>query len=712
IRSDVFQLGKVLELLLNGTKSDEDLWAISQYATREEKEDRYANVSELGEDINNYLTHKPISAKKSSGSYVLRKFISRHKTAVSLSSLLFVIIVLFTGLYIQQIGKERKQTENALIKAQNESQRAITALKKADEAAHRAQEASLKADSARKLAESRSESLVRANNLVRLEKERSEDEAAKSKAILGFVNSLFSEGHPNTSQGDTLSIFEIMERGEQNLSESDYRLDIKTEILRNTAKIYKAWNDNPRAHALYKQIKEYDKELYGESSERYFSSFFALAETSHNDHMVAHYQELLAELRRYGKPDKETYILTLLRMAEKYFYSNRYDKYEELFAKARLEFDLIKDESKEFAIWQTLAKYWSWGKDEKAEYCYQKAYQLIIDRYGTSSFQYAHCLHEHASYLGHMGHFNKAISQYKEALNITRNLYGDISYPIGFCYNGLGIVYQQKGELDSAAHNFKKATEIHEMLLGSENLQTLIAQKNWATMYYKSGQYEKAIPVLRQSVDDFVKYVPSFFQSIVKARYFLAESLKETGNWKEAEDLYRLNIKNILNYAEEHVTTPGIKTWEIINEGGVCEVLYGKGKINKSFQSFDTTLIMAKKHIPNHPFIPYHEVNYATRIAKEFQLYDSARNMIYRAEKNFETHHPGRINDIQKAKLRRGYCLWKLGEFEEGYSLIADCYNYFTPTNRPDLKNEARGYLDQMQEMVSIQSAISQVKGN
>ncbi|MEM6526153.1 MAG: protein kinase, partial [Bacteroidota bacterium] len=378
IRSDVFQLGKVLELLLNGTKSNVDLWAISQYATREEKEDRYANVGELGEDINNYLTHKPISAKKSSGSYVLRKFISRHKTAVSLSSLLFVIIVLFTGLYIQQIGKERKQTENALIKAQNESQRAITALKKADEAAHKAQEASLKADSARKLAESRSESLVRANNLVRLEKERSEDEAAKSKAILGFVNSLFSEAHPNTSLGDTLTIFELMEKGETALSKTNYRLDIKTEILRNTAKIYQAWED-PKAHLIYKEIMEYDENLYGKSSNQYFSSFFEMIETSpaRGEKKVILYNQLLEELQSNGENSTETKILVLQRLAIKYYWMNNYHKYDSLFTEARDLLASLNGSCDDFSIYQAFAKYWAWKRNEKAEYFYDKTYELI-----------------------------------------------------------------------------------------------------------------------------------------------------------------------------------------------------------------------------------------------------------------------------------------------------------------------------------------------
>ena len=99
-----------------------DLDAIVVKAMCKEPGQRYATVEQLETDVRRYLTGLPVLAQPESRSYVLRKFIKRHRTAVALASVATVVLIAFAAVMTvqrsriraqaQRIARERDRAEN------------------------------------------------------------------------------------------------------------------------------------------------------------------------------------------------------------------------------------------------------------------------------------------------------------------------------------------------------------------------------------------------------------------------------------------------------------------------------------------------------------------------------------------------------------------------------------------------------------------------
>lgn len=94
VLSDIFSLGKLLELMSRGFQ-DAELNAIAAKATATDPAQRYSAVGALTEDLRAYRAGKPVNAFSTSPAYVMRKFAGRQKVLVT--SFACVAILLITG---------------------------------------------------------------------------------------------------------------------------------------------------------------------------------------------------------------------------------------------------------------------------------------------------------------------------------------------------------------------------------------------------------------------------------------------------------------------------------------------------------------------------------------------------------------------------------------------------------------------------------------
>ena len=142
-QSDLFSLGKLLSFLLTGgvstvgdtdqtlanhkgktrvNSSNAELNAIIAKATAEQPQQRYKSVTELRQEVENYLAHRPIASYKTSRLYQIKKALQR-KPLVSLLSLSLVTSgLVFTALTAQQNQKLRAEqalTEDMVLELTN-----------------------------------------------------------------------------------------------------------------------------------------------------------------------------------------------------------------------------------------------------------------------------------------------------------------------------------------------------------------------------------------------------------------------------------------------------------------------------------------------------------------------------------------------------------------------------------------------------------------
>ena len=102
-----------------------DLDAIVMMALRKEPRRRYGSAELLAEDIERYLDGRPVCARHPSRTYYLRKFLRRHRTAVSLGAFAFLSLVAGTAVAVKQTAAARRERDRAAA-ALTRAQQALT----------------------------------------------------------------------------------------------------------------------------------------------------------------------------------------------------------------------------------------------------------------------------------------------------------------------------------------------------------------------------------------------------------------------------------------------------------------------------------------------------------------------------------------------------------------------------------------------------------
>nr|WP_241749861.1 serine/threonine-protein kinase [Vibrio vulnificus] len=111
-QSDLYSLGKILQLLFPHMKKRSDLYFIAEKATQAIAEQRYLSVSELRVDIENMLACRPISLKQHIPLYTTKRLIQRRPMPTFLLTLLVMTGVMFTSTLI---NKNRQLEQEKLI---------------------------------------------------------------------------------------------------------------------------------------------------------------------------------------------------------------------------------------------------------------------------------------------------------------------------------------------------------------------------------------------------------------------------------------------------------------------------------------------------------------------------------------------------------------------------------------------------------------------
>lgn len=88
--SDVYSLGKLLEALMDGLKTPNDIRAIIRHATANEPSARYGSVDALMEDIQNYREGFAVNARTGGAGYRIGKFLKRRRLVVAGAGAAFI----------------------------------------------------------------------------------------------------------------------------------------------------------------------------------------------------------------------------------------------------------------------------------------------------------------------------------------------------------------------------------------------------------------------------------------------------------------------------------------------------------------------------------------------------------------------------------------------------------------------------------------------
>ena len=466
-----------------------ELRAILRKALAELPADRYASALELAEDLDAYLSHRPLRALPRTRRYVIGKFARRHRLGLAASAAVLLAILAGSGLALYGLVQAR---------------------------------------AAQQLAE---ESAAQARR-----------EAARSATLASFLRDVLGGITPDEARGqDTTLLQRIFDRAQRRAEEqlagdpallleataqigANLRLIGKSEASATalTAVLARV-EGTPLAHAaaaiqarraLATALYEMDQDPKArEVAER------ALADTlAHHAGDVAMQVGALSDLawvqQILDPPSALKHMQDALRLAQASL-----DPRDPL----RVEVGLL------------LATIYLRAADaDSAQPLFDQGIPLLIERYGADHPRVHRARSEAAIVLLRRREFATAEPLLRELLDQAEKLYGaDHAATLSLVKN-LGSALRQQGKVEQAAPYYERGYEAQLRLHGPQHTSTLIAFNNLARLRVDQGRAGEILEALRQNVADGERALGSDTRVPAEFRQTLARALAATGHGEEA----------------------------------------------------------------------------------------------------------------------------------------------------------------------------------
>lgn len=444
-RTGVSRLKKILQ---------GDLDNIVMMALRKEPERRYTSAEQLSEDIARYLKGHPVSARKDTPGYRIKKFVRRNRVAVFATSAIFLLLVGFSASTVMQA-------------------RAVAA-----------------------------------------QRDRAEVEAEKANQVAEFLVALFDSADPNENQGEPVSVQEILRNGAERIEEelSD-QPEVRSTILTHLARVHNRLGLLDESSTLFRKSLKIHRELFGDQSTKAASIRTNIAENLINQGRFDEADSLLdlsLSIQRAGLPGKHKDIAaTLNGKAGIAYHRGEFDQAESYFKESIGIWIANKgDTDNQIVIGYSglAAAQIANKKQAEAEQNLIRALEVADSLKITKHIALAGVLNN----LGHLyatqKRLEEADSLFVLSLAMRRELFGDQHQIIPVSLNNLAMIRRQMGRLDEA-EQFALEGLILQRRIGGTVVGR--AAKNVAAIQLDMGKYVESeahsLEALRILTDGFGK---------------------------------------------------------------------------------------------------------------------------------------------------------------------------------------------------------------
>ena len=505
-----------------------DLDTIVTRALHPEPDRRYSSAEALSADIERHLEGLPILARADSIGYRLGKFVQRNRTAVlSIAGVIFLL----TGLvlfHIHQLGEQR---------------------------------------------------------------DRAKLQALRAQTTMTFLENMFEGADPEVALGDTMSVFDLLDRGTR-------ALDVMEDVPESAAQTRLVLG---RLH-----FKLGDAALSRDLLEDALTSFLNLGPEFRSDAAQAamvlgeafmllgdhgkadeHFSEAIELHRSQGRAGLRDLADDLIHYGVSLEQMGRYSEAREMIQEARQILDGISTPDEVLladAAYALASVEMNEGEYETAESLMWDALATYRVHRDVPPSKLANALNNLGNLLADTHDFDGAEALLHESIEIRKRLFGDDHPIISESYNNLafvpyargnyaradslfrlslaivesrvgrnnrsfamtlsnlGWIHMAQNEVETAEVTFKEALKIMEAASGSNSADAALLLGNVGTALQRNGRLEEAEHYLRRALE--VRTEIHGLQNIHVAwrTYAVAELLRTMGRSDEALDLHRASV--------------------------------------------------------------------------------------------------------------------------------------------------------------------------
>ncbi len=531
-----------------------DLDMIVQMALRKEPERRYPSMAALIDEIDRYQAGQPVKARPDTMGYRMRKFYGRYKAAVLSASLAVLLLVVSLIGTLWQARVAREQTRVA------------------------------------------SE-----------ERDIAQREAIKSARITAFLVDVFESTDPDNALGDTLSAYDILERGAQRIEgELGGEPALQSELMAVFGRMYQRMGVYGRAEDWVRQAQTRRATSDAPDVAGNLNDQALLASILQDQGRYNEAESLLVDVLAMSYNLDDITISTAYAQAQDQLGTvlldrGKYDEAKSMYLEA---LNTLVDVHGEGHV--SIAPVYTHLGDvvgllsdfELAQTYFAQALTIYREHPDGNVDNLAGVLHSLSEVLRNKGEFEQAEQLGKEGLAMRETLFGKAHPLVVQGMNQVGNVLTEMGKNAEAEAMYREALDIQRNALGEKHPFTIELLGNLGGNYIRIGDLKQAVMYLKEALVLREEVLGEDHPTVAIALSNLGVALGSLGNYEEAEVIHRRSLVLAKrHFGERH---PGVASCA----SNLANVLYKLERYEEALPYADLAIdIDSEKLDANHRFV-------------------------------------------------------------------------------------------------------------
>ena len=457
-----------------------DLDRVVLKALHKDPDRRYGSVAEFAKDIENVLTHRPISARPDSAGYRTQKFVQRHTFAVGATSAVILAIVIGTSLFTYGLSQAKQQAEL---------------------------------------------------------------EAAKATEVASFMRELFRSANPEVTAGATLTAREVLDKGLVQLQDRlDINPVVRADLLHTMGYAYLELGVLDTAEQVLQESLDLRQAVAGTENEDYVTTLYVMADLYRVQGRYAQAEALARQVyessrRILGNEAQQTQrALRLLGTA--IFRQSRFKEAEEMQRKLlTLTRRTLGEQHPDVvdALKNASISVYMQGRIEEALELLEQAFQLGMNVLGEKHPTTLKMLNNIALYYEGLGRLRESTEVYERVITLRIETLGEEHPHTLRTKMSLARLFRLLGDNEVAIPKLEHVVAVQTRTLGAEHPDTLWTQQELALGYAALGRSQEAESMLQTLLEQRTRLFGEGHHLSVWSRYQLGSVLRQNKKYRSAE---------------------------------------------------------------------------------------------------------------------------------------------------------------------------------
>lgn len=420
-----------------------DLDQIVLKALHRDPEQRYATASALADDIGHWLHGEPVTARPDSAGYRLRKFVGRHRQAVTagVAALLgLVVLSVFLALQTHRLGLALQQAH-----AQTE----------------------------------------------------------RAQSVSGFLTDLFNQANPRMQGSKPPDLPTLLKQGVEQIDGAGLAPDIAGSLKQTMGRALVDIGELDRGR---RTLLDALKQLPATDADQRLRALTGLAQAANladkSDQALRYQRQALALAKQSGDGLKiraaKAGLATILSNAGKR------DQARTLLVEALDGLKDTGDRHERVQLAEARGKmaslYWAEGDYRKAQAQYEQVYRTIRSIYGDHHVRTADALYGLGVIHLAQGNYARAERYLTRALTLMQSLYEPVHPLTARAQNALGATLYQSGRSAAARTHYRAALAMEEKLFGADSPRLIRVLGNLALVEHDLGHFDEAQRLYQRAI--------------------------------------------------------------------------------------------------------------------------------------------------------------------------------------------------------------------